>query len=129
MAVDFFKYEIHNAVSGSIIMIDEMQLNVQIRAFSDHLKKQNNFVGYCLAVLTTSLALLTATFQDCFFPAQFWQSVFLLADGGLIVLAAISGKAYFLRKEISPDELIKGIKSASVTKECSTIDIIPYNEL
>lgn len=107
-------------------MIDEMHLNVQIRNYAEGLKRQNNFVGYCLAVVTTSLSLLTANFQSWILPAHFWQGLFLIADGGLIVLAYLSGKAWWKYKEITPEELIEGIKEKSVAFDDTSFRTIRF---
>lgn len=127
MAVEYLKHTVHNAISGSIIVIDEMHLNVEIRRYADHIKRQNNFVGYCLAFLTTTLALLTATFTDHWqISADTWQFLFVFADGCLFILACLSGKAYFRNREMTPEELISKIKGKSIVNECSQIKLIPF---
>lgn len=126
MASRLIPMTVYNNVSRSILMIDVMNLNVQLRKYTDEIRRPNNFVGYLLAFMSTSLAILTANFQDFLLPGNLWRNIFVFFDGALLVLIYFSGMALWKRKNKTPDQFIAQILENSLQENDTVITTRPY---
>lgn len=98
-------------------MIDEKNLNVYVRDYSDAIKKRQDCFGFFIAFVSVTLTLLTATFHDFGLSASVWNALFILVDLFLLYMTAKSAFYLLKTKNISPDQLISQIKKQAEAGE------------
>lgn len=110
-----------DSVSRSLIMIDEKNLNVFIRQYTEKLSKRGDVWGFFCAFVSTTMALVSSKFSDfgCL-SGDMWFGVFLTLDIGFLVMLCRAVYGVYKSRKTTPDSLIEEIKNYQKTNSVSS---------
>lgn len=110
-----------DSVSRSLIMIDEKNLNVFIRQYTEKLSKRGDVWGFICAFVSTSMTLVSSKFSDFWgLSGDMWFGVFLTLDIGFLVMLCRTIYGSYKARGTSPDKLIEEIKNYQKTNSVSS---------
>lgn len=99
-----------DSVSRSIIMIDEKNLNVYVRDYTDKIKKRGDCWGFLCAFISSTMTLVSSTFTNWLLPSDTWFGIFLMLDLLFFIFFCKSLFWSYKARKSTPDNLIEDIK-------------------